>query len=459
VFNLKKIKNKKDKPGTTLIEALTFLFIFSVVTIAFYSAWTVATNYILLAKAQLVASALANEKLEIIRNLAFEDIIHDGMDPVNAILLEDEYLNRGGRAFHIHTWIDNQDDPFDGECISTGDPDCPAPVDYKDVKIEVSWDNEKHKIFSSSRFVPAGMELPDPTKGILVVNVLSDKDSMNPVSGANIFLERIDISYSDNQTTDATGRKVISGLSEAIQKYKVTLTKSGYETIATELPFIDGGSYNPPVYEHASVVALSVNTLDLYQNKLSDLDVKTEDYIGNSVSDFNYHIKGGRELGEVGGETVYTLNSDDQTNSSGEKDYDDISPGKIYFTPTEANYKIISASRSLNFDLIPGEEALFTIKVSPENVTALLFIVGDNSGGSVVSNATIHLTSVGGYDAMVSTDSNGLAFFPKEEIAPLIVGEVCDYSINASNFDEVTGQVMIEGGVLKEESVMLTPSD
>jgi hypothetical protein len=284
---------------------------------------------------------------------------------------------------------------------------------------------------------------------------------MNPVSGVNILIERIDSSYSDNQTTDSSGRSVISGLSEAIKKYRITLSKSGYETVSTELPFSDGGTYNPPIFEHASVVALSLNTIDLYQNKLADLTVRTEDYLGNFVANINYHIQGGREIGKKasdGTTPVYTLNADDQTDSGGEKIYQNISPGKITFELSEIGYEIIGASRPLTFDLAPDENANFAVRISPNSATSLLFFVKNDVGGSVVSGASVRLTNSGGYDATVSTDPNGWAFFPKEESAPLSPGETYDFSINAGGFDEVTGQVTIEAGIIKDQEVLLTPS-
>src|SRR3989339_1899828 len=104
-----KMKTKRNHSGFTLIEMLAFLFIFSLITVTFYSVWTVGTNHILFAKNQLAAAALANEKMEIVRNLAFDDIAHTTGAPVGN-LNQDEDVSRSGRLFHVLTQIKNEDD-------------------------------------------------------------------------------------------------------------------------------------------------------------------------------------------------------------------------------------------------------------------------------------------------------------------------------------------------------------
>lgn len=458
-MNLRIKSERINNSGTTLIEALTVLFIFSLITTSFYSAWTAGTNYIFYAKSELMAMALANEKLEIVRNLAFDDIAHTTGDPVGN-LLQDEDIIRNGRSFHVFTQIKNQDDSLDGACLNTGDPDCLAPVDYKDVKITVSWDGGAHKIESSSRFVPSGMEQPDPTRGVLVVNALSDKNAMAPVSGSNINIKRIDTSFEDNQSTDTSGRSVVSGLKEAIGKYQITLSKSGYETVSTSLSFADGGLYNPPANEHASVVALAVNTIVLYQNKLSDFSIKTQDYIGNEVAGINYHISGGRVLGKSSDGTldIYSLDSHDDTDSSGEKTYNDTNPGTFKWEIEEPGYRVIRTSRALPFSISPDESVEINIKVASESATGILFKIDDSGDGSSVAGASVHLTSSGGFDATVTADDNGLAFFPKEETAPLTPGDIYDFTVDASGFIQQTGQVTAVVNSLEEETILLVSS-
>ena len=118
-----------NKSGFTLIEMLVFLFIFALITVTFYQVWSLGTRYILFAKNQLTAIALANEKMEVVRNLAFDDIALTTSDPPGN-LQQNEDVVRSGRTFHVFTQVKNVDDTFDGTVGGNPD-DSLAPIDYK----------------------------------------------------------------------------------------------------------------------------------------------------------------------------------------------------------------------------------------------------------------------------------------------------------------------------------------
>ncbi len=366
---------------------LVFLFIFSLIVVTFYSVWATGTRYILLVKNRLVASALANEKMEVVRNLAFDDIALTTGYPAGN-LSQDEDIVRSGRTFHVFTQVRKVDDPFDGTL--GGSPNDPNFVDYKYVKITVSWENGTQSISTSSRFVPAGIEQPVAGQGVLVVNVTSDKAEGALVPQSTVRVRKTDGGFDETHSTDNFGRLMLVGVPGSMKKYEITLTKSGYETVSTFAPYPDGGPYNPPVHEHASVIAGALNTIDMYQNELSNFSVKTTDYLGSDAADINYHLKGGKKLGTdpipPNGD-VYSTDIPDQTNSSGEKNYGAISPGDYNFTLEETGYKIIGINPGTAFTLTPGSPTTLTVKVSPENVTALLVNVTDGAGGPPVFGA------------------------------------------------------------------------
>ncbi|MDQ1284553.1 MAG: hypothetical protein QG620_901 [Patescibacteria group bacterium] len=450
------------KNGFTLIEMLAFLFIFSLITMTFYSVWSAGTNYILFAKNQLAAVALANEKMEIVRNLAFDDIAHTTGSPVGN-LKQNEDITRSGRTFHILTQIKNEDDPFDGECEATGDPDCSAPIDYKAVKITVSWDDGQHSIALSSRFVPAGIEQPMAGQGILVVNASSDKAGGALVSGSTVRVQNSVTGFDETHSTDGLGRLLLLGLPESLNKYQVTLTKSGYETVSTMPPYPDS-AYNP-VHEHASVVSGAVNTVDIFQNELADLKVVTQDYADQPVDNINFHLKGGKQVGTEAfdplditpNELIYNFDEDDDTGTGGEKDFNDISPGQYEFSLLESGYEIIGTDPAALFLLLPGEAKTLTIRVSPENVTALLVKTIRSDDGSIISGASVHLTNPLGYDVTLSGGTDGLVFFPDTADPPFESGTY-DLSVSVDNYENYSGQVTVDAGSLKEEIILLTPS-
>ncbi len=447
------MKTKRNHSGFTLIEMLAFLFIFSLITVTFYSVWTVGTNHILFAKNQLAAAALANEKMEIVRNLAFDDIAHTTGAPVGN-LNQDEDVSRSGRLFHVLTQIKNEDDPFDGTYDGA---DAAAPIDYKLVKITVSWDGEQHSIALSSRFVPAGIEQPMAGQGILVVNVSSDKAGGALVSGSTVRVQNSETGFDETHSTDSIGRLLLLGLPESLNKYQITLTKSGYETVSTAPPYPDS-LYNP-VHEHASVISGAINTIDIFQNELSDLRVITQNYADQPVGGIDFHLKGGKQIGTeniVPNNPIYNFDADDDTGAGGEKNLEDISPGQYEFTLLESGYKVIGTNPAASFLLLPGEAKTLTVKVSPENVTALLVKTIRSDDGSTVSGANVHLTNASGYDVTLIGGEDGLVFFP-DTVESSFANGVYDLSVSADNYENYSSQVTVDTGNLKEEVVSLTP--
>lgn len=446
--------------GVTLIEMLVFLFIFTLITVTFYNTWSVGTRYIILAKNRLTASALANEKMEIVRNLAFEDIAHTTGDP-SGNLLQDEDVVRSNRAFHVFTQIKNIDDPFDGLCDQTHSADCQAPVDYKHVKITISWDVTE-SISVSSRFVPAGIEQPDPTRGVLVVNVTSDKADGAVVEESTVRIRNADTGLDETHSTDNFGRLIMSGLLESSNKYEITLAKSGWEDVST-MPSYPDSPYNP-IHENASVVAGAVNTIDMFQNELSSLIIRTVDYLGNDVSNIHFYIHGGRQIGTTADEAhlpIYGLEDHEQTGSDGQKKYEQANPGNYDLSLEESEQKIIGLSPNVPFSLTPGEEKTLTMKVCPQSMTALLVNVRDDiiegQPGPPLSEAEVHLTNGLGYDTTITTSADGLAFFPNTENPPFVSGTY-NLSISVSGFQNYSSQVSVSEGSLKEEVVPMSPS-
>ena len=441
--------------GFTLIEALVFLFIFTIIAITFYTTWSASTRYILFVKNRFIAISLANEKMEVVRNLAYDKIAHTGATPPGN-LQQEEYVARAGKEFHVRTRIRNEDDPLDGTLGGT--PNDIDFVDYKNVRIEVSWDKDAHNVTLASRFVPPGIESSAADLGVLVVNVFSDQGGNN-VSGSTVLVTNTDTGFNETNETDSLGRLMLVGLPESIAKYKVTLTKNDYETVET-LPSYPATNYNP-TNTHASVIKGAVNTIDIIQNKTANLNVKTLDYLGQDVANINFYLRGGRKMGttepaELGDPAlpVYKIDSHTQTGANGEKDFGIVSPGQYEFALEEANYSIIGISQTSPFSLSSEQSLNLDVKVNPNNTTALLIKVQKDVTSPIVG-ASVHLTNTNGYDITLTTGVNGMAFFPNAAEPPFVAGQY-DFSITATGYTDSSGQITVSENVLKIEEITMT---
>jgi len=110
-------------PGFTLVEAAVFLFLFSVITLTFYELFSLGSAHILETRRKLSATALASERMEMIRSLPYDSIGTRRPDGSGGWLygipagdiLETETVSRVGGTFSVHTVVQYEDDPFDGE--------------------------------------------------------------------------------------------------------------------------------------------------------------------------------------------------------------------------------------------------------------------------------------------------------------------------------------------------------
>ncbi|MFZ2975771.1 MAG: carboxypeptidase regulatory-like domain-containing protein [Candidatus Moraniibacteriota bacterium] len=451
------LKNKKNKAGFTLIEALVLLFIFSLITITFYQVISVGTRYIIFSKNRLGAIALANEKMEIARNLPYDSVgIQNGACAGN--IPQDEDVAENGRNYHVHTLAAYVDDSFDGTL--GGSPNDTAYKDYKIVKVTVSWGGggiDAGSVFLLSRFVPPGLEAATSGDGILSINIFSDQDGGAGVPQATVEVTNSDLGFNETRQTDDSGNIRIVGVKESIQKYKIKVSKSGYETVET-YPAYPDTDYNP-VNTHASVVAGSMNPADIALNKTADLKITTQDYFGNSIADINFTLKGGRKIGtkaEYPYLPVYNLDETSQTNSSGEKEYNSISPGQYFFefTNPTSDYEFIGTDSAPPISLSSEQNLNLKVVLASKNVTSALIKVRTAGSIEPFIGAKVEVSNASGYSEDTTTDGNGTSFFPKTESTPLEDGTY-NLKITADGYREISGEIEINNGELKVESVEL----
>ncbi|MDO9231333.1 MAG: prepilin-type N-terminal cleavage/methylation domain-containing protein [bacterium] len=453
---MKLFKNKKNNSGFTLIEALVLVFIFSIITITFYQVISVGTRYIIFSKNRLVAISLANERMEIARNLQYDDVgIQDGACVGN--IPQDEEIIENGKTFHVHTLATYIDDPFDGTL--GGSPNDTAYKDYKIVKVTVSWNNgnaDAGSVFLLSRFVPPGLEEATLGDGILLIKIFSDQAGAG-VPQATVKITNADLGFSENRQTDGSGDVMLVGIEESFQRYKIEVSKTGYETVVTKLPYPDT-DYNP-TDTHASVVAGEINNISIILNKLADLKISTQDYFGDSIADIDFKLKGGRKIGtdEVYPYTpFYNLDVSDKTDSEGKKEYDAVSPGQysLVLSDSETDYRIIGTDPATPFLLLSEQDLDLKVKLAAKNETSILATIKKSDSDSLFSGAKVELSNSSGYSEEITTDDNGTAFFPLTNETPFVAGTYT-LKITGEGYDDYLEDIEIVENQLSEKDISM----
>lgn len=452
-----KMLNGKRK-GFTLIEAMTVLFIFILITTTFYSMISVGSRHIINAKNRLGALSLANEKMEIARNVPYDDLGTDNGE-VEGVLLEDEDVSKNTRQYHVSTDVVYVTDDFDG----LFPPDDIAWNDYKKVEITVSWNTGNgttDKVVLVSRFVPSGLEVADPNAGILRINVFSDQPGGTGIPGADLHIVNTETGLNtDTPETGSDGSYMLMGerVTDSIKKYQITVTKSGYETVQTFPPYPDTAYY--PVDVHASVVTGALNVINIVQNKLTDLTIESVDYLDQKIENIDFALMGGRKLGidtSVPPVEKYNLEFIGSTESDGDRLFDDISPGKYVLTPNlgSSNYELIGVQPNISFELFSDNPLTVKMRLAEKTKTGMIIkVIRDGiSPVEAVENATVRITK-GVFTDELTTSADGAVYFPKNE-NPLEAG-IYDVHVTSIDYGDEDFQVTVNENVLSIETASM----
>src|SRR3989344_2389895 len=239
-----------NQKGFTLIETLVGSVIFVVLALSAYKAFGVLMDTVVMSRAKLVATTLANEKFEIIRNLPYDDVGILGGLPVGKIQ-RTEIILRDDYSFTIQTTIRSVDDTFDGTI--GGSPSDTSPADYKLADLDISCSN--CKTFTPLNFTtlvaPRALETAS-NNGALFIQVF-DSGGV-PVSGASVHIVNTETNPDTiiDETTDNGGWIKIVDAPPGINAYNIVATKSGFTKDETYPP---GGTAGPdPIKPNPTVV-------------------------------------------------------------------------------------------------------------------------------------------------------------------------------------------------------------
>ncbi|HRZ95338.1 MAG TPA: carboxypeptidase-like regulatory domain-containing protein [Candidatus Moranbacteria bacterium] len=456
--------NKCKKAGFTIIEALIVLFIFSLITVAFYQAFSLGARYILESKYRLGAISVANERMEIIRSLDYSQIGISGSGYIGGDIPDSEQITVAGRTFYVFNSVVYIDDSHDG--TEGGTVDDTVPTDYKRATVKVAWENDANSdraVSLASDFAPPGVE-SSAGGGTLVIKVF-DKDS-NGISGFNVHLANSGLGISENYATDSNGGVSLPGIPADGNDYEISVSKSNYFGIDT-LPPYPTTSFHP-AYVHASVTEGERNIYSITTDLTSDIDLITETFLGEAVSGVEYNLEGGIKKGDTLDDppvAIFYFDEDLDSGSEGKNEINDIGYGAYTITVSDpgADYEFVKMypyDAALNdkakFSVDPGadieEKALFANK----NTNSFLAAITDSSNSLPIKNASIRLYNLSlptPYDATLNSDDFGLVYFP--ESLPELAAGTYDLEIQASGYQTKNDTVIVDK--LTKSDISLDP--
>jgi prepilin-type N-terminal cleavage/methylation domain-containing protein len=376
----------KVSRGFTLVELLVGVSVFTIIVIGVYNAYMTVYKVVSASRQKIAAIDLANEQLEIVKNLPYASVGVDGGIP-DGLLAHVQVLTRDNTVFTATTTVRNIDDPFDGTLGGT--PNDLSPADSKTVEIEIgcSLCRNFKPISVTSRVAPKNLETAS-TNGALFIRVFDANG--NPVSGANVHV--VNTVYPGGITIDDVtnndGLLAIVDAPPGVNAYQVTVTKTGYSTDAT---YPITGTNPNPTKPHATVVIQQVTAQSFIIDRVSTLSIRSLTDTCAAVSSIPLTLKGTKTTGS--NPIILKYNQNLTTNASGLLSLSNMEWDTYTLTMTSGIYDLIGANPLISFLLSPGAAQNVDLILAPKNPNTVLVAVRDSSSLLPLADATVQLLS------------------------------------------------------------------
>ncbi len=378
----------KQNQGFTLIEILVSLAIFALFVVGIYGGIQLVFRIVYQSRVTIIESAILNEQVEIVRNLAFADVGIVGGSP-SGLLARTVTTTRNNIDFEITRTIRNIDDAYDGTV--GGNPNDTAPADYKLVQIEINCSscNQRNPLSVQTYVSPKYLE-GNPENGALFVQVFDA--SALPVQGAQVHVvatsTAVPVDFTD--TTDNDGMLRIVDLSQGLGAYDITVSKSGFTNDAT---LRATQSIPNPVKPPASVIAQDVSEISFAIDQISSVDISTIDEQCQVVASVPFTFRGTKLLGTD--PNTLKVNSSVQTSGSGTYTFPSLEWDS--YAVSVSDYDLIGSIPNIPFTLLPASNQPVQLIVGSNASNSLLISVRDGITGQPVPNASVQVSS-GGFD-------------------------------------------------------------
>jgi len=226
---------RKNQKGASLLDTVFGTALLLLVFVGLYGAFQLTLELVQSSKSKTGALAIANERMEFIRSLPYDDIGTVGGIPQGA-LLEEESKTLNGIEYTQRTFVQYADAPQDG---AGGSDSNGITTDYKIVRVTVEWQfrGETRSFFLVTSIVPKGIESVSGG-GTLRVTVLDSLGS--PIPSAEVYVTNTTLTPPVSLLTFTNTNGIVEFLgAPSANNYEVTVQKTNYSTpeSSIQLPF------------------------------------------------------------------------------------------------------------------------------------------------------------------------------------------------------------------------------
>lgn len=392
-----------NKKGFSLVEALVASAIFAILALAIYQAFLGVSSLTINAKTKAGAISLANEQIEIARNLPYSSVGIAGGWPAGALPYE-RWATSSGMVFKITTTVRNIDDSFDGTI--GGSPNDLTPADYKLVEVTVSCGSGLPGQGACRYFSPLTLTTTVSPKnletssgnGALFVKVFDANGQV--IADANVKVTNLKATTTlvIQDVTNNAGILQLVDVPPGNFAYRIEVNKTGYSSARTYAAG-EAGLINPTSPD-ATVLAGQLTQTSLVIDRLSNLTLQAVDNYCQPTGPFSLKLNGSRLLSTDPEVLLYEENKtipSDGTLLLNNLDWD--------------TYKLIANDPSLSIAgsfplqsvlVSPGTDNTVKLVVTPKSGKGLLVAIKDGASGLPLSSATVELSGNGDNETRVT---------------------------------------------------------
>jgi len=386
------------RSGQTLIATLIGIAIFLILANALFTLVRGSFSLISFNRARITARHLAEEKVEFIRNLPYNNVGTSGGIPSGTIPQE-ETVTQNGLSFTVKTDIIYVDDPFDNTV-----PNDLLPTDYKRVRVEVSWggaaSSRNNPFVLVTDISPKGVE---NTSGGGVLSVFVIDANGQPVSQADVSIvasssPSVNLSL---QTAD-NGRLILPGAPTCKTCYRITVSKSGFSTERTYAK----SEVSNPTKPDLSILNGQLTEVTFSIDHTAMLTIHSTDSRVNGFApkgNVNFKMRGAKTLGtQSNGTIVYKYDQTLTTDGN----------GNLSLSNIEWDNYTVSMPTTTTLD-ISGINPLSPFSIQPESTNSVTFATESYSSNNLrttfLNASGQQVASVSGTLKKGSTTINGVS--------------------------------------------------
>ena len=347
---------RRKSAAFTLIEVMLDATIIALIATAVLSAFSTAFKSIAASKAKITAVALANERMEIIRNLPYDSIATTTGSVPPGNIPSTENINRNNINFVVDTAIKYVDDPSDG-LLGGSPPDPYFSYDYKQVEVKVRRSSSQINLVTLTTNIAANAAETSTNKGILYFCVIDSSNA--PIDGASLTVQNDEVSPVVNISvqTGADGCVMVPELPpDTHNGYHLVVTKDGYSISMT----YDRTSQNPnQLHPDIDILAQQVTRITMSIDKVSTININAYDLNGNPIPNLKLHLQDDYEI--YFNPATYRYSQDVDLDAQGKITLNDMATANYSLSVVTAGYYLSSSNPVSPFYLAPDSSVTYNI--------------------------------------------------------------------------------------------------